>query len=170
MKRILSGMDEAVANWVVARVPYMSLGDSPYSAIGLVDGAGYLHAGIVYSTYTGNDIVLHIALLSRKSITRRFIEEGFKYPFIQLNCSRVTVMVAAGNRASHEFVKRLGWTKEGVLREWYADGQDGVVYGMLRRECRWIHPRKHYGKRNARNGPRDDGRDGRRDTPSARTH
>lgn len=146
MKHVITGMDQPVAEWVAAKIPHMSLGESPYTAIGLIDEHGYLHAGVIYSVYTGNDIFAHIALLNRRSINRAFIEAAFKYPFLQLNCARVTVMVALGNDASHEFVTRLGFQREGRLREWYEDGQDGIVYGMLRRECRWIHPRKHYGQ------------------------
>ena len=155
MKYVVSGeeLQPAIAEWVAAKVPQMRLGDSPFTAIGLDKAAGYLQDGIVYSTYSGNDIVLSIALLNKRSISRRFIEEGFKYPFIQLNCARVTVMVARDNRASHEFVKRLGWKKEGVLREWFEDGQDAIVYGMLRRECRWIQPRKHYGQHDSDDSP-----------------
>jgi hypothetical protein len=148
MKYVVPGTP-AICQWVADRIPGMDLGTGPISSIGLVDESGYLHAGIVYGMYTGNDIVLSIALLNKRSITRRFIEEGFKYPFLQLQCTRVTVMVARDNKASHAFVKRLGWKREGVLREWYQDGQDAIVYGMLRRECRWIHPRKRYGQHDA---------------------
>lgn len=151
-KRVVAGMDEQVATWVASKIPHMSLGESPYTAIGLLDPRGYLVAGVVYSVYTGNDIMMHVALLTPRSLTRRFIEEGFKYPFIQLNCARVTAMVAKDNVASHAFVKGLGFTREGALREWYEDGQDGVLYGMLRRECRWIHPRKRYGQPSPRAG------------------
>lgn len=149
MKRVVSNMDEQIGTWLAGRIPHFDLGDSPYTAIGLLDQRGYIHAGVVYSVFTGNDIVMHVALLNRRALTRRFIEEAFKYPFLQLNTARVTAMVAAGNQASHDFVKRLGFRREGCLREWYADGQDGILYGMLRRECRWIHPRRRYGKPNA---------------------
>jgi hypothetical protein len=33
--------------------------------------------------------------------------------------------------------ERLGAVQEGRVRETFADGVDGVVMGMLNKECRW---------------------------------
>jgi RimJ/RimL family protein N-acetyltransferase len=150
-KRILGDQDEQVAAWVCARVPMMELGDSPYTAIGLLDQRGYLTAGLVYSNFTRGDVHVHIAILNRRSLTRHFIREGFRYPFVQLGVRRCTVAVAASNVASVRFVKKLGFRQEGRLREWYENGDTALVFGMLRHECRWLrspnrgksNPRQH---------------------------
>lgn len=157
-KRIIGDQDEQVATWVASRVPMMELGESPYSAIGLLDSRGYLTAGLVYSNFTRGDVVIHIAVLNRRSLTAHFIREGFRYPFVQLGVRRCTVAVAASNVASLRFVRKLGFRQEGRLREWFENGDDALVFGMLRRECRWLRSPSS-GKPNPRgNGPLPDAR------------
>jgi hypothetical protein len=145
-KRILTGADAMVAEWVGKRIGGIDYGGSPSTAIGLIDARGYLLAGTVYTVYTGNDVMMHVAALTPRSMTRGFVEACFLYPFGQLGCSRVTAMVARENQRSHDFVTGIGFVHEGCLREWYEDGQDAILYGMLRRECRWLQPRRTYGQ------------------------
>jgi RimJ/RimL family protein N-acetyltransferase len=70
--------------------------------------------------------------------TRGFLREAFRYPFLQLGAGRLTARIHAGNSASRKFVEALGFKLEGIIRETLADGADLCVYGMLRRECRWL--------------------------------
>lgn len=138
MKKLLTGQDDQVAQWVEARIPMMELGEVPYSAIGLLDRRGYLTAGVVFNQFTRTDVHLHIALLNVRSLSRRFIEECFRYVFWQLACARCTVMVASRNERSLRFVQKVGWRWEGTIRELLPDGDDVHVFGMLRSECRWL--------------------------------
>jgi RimJ/RimL family protein N-acetyltransferase len=137
-KFILAGEDEMVADWVADRVPEMEIGDSPYTAIGLVNDGGVLVGGVVYTNYTRTDIHMHIALTGRRVLTRWFIGECFRYPFVQLGVKRVTGLVAASNEAARRFDEHMGFKQEGVLRHYMPDGDDCIVYGMLREECRWL--------------------------------
>lgn len=57
--------------------------------------------------------------------------------FQELGLRRLEARVEAGNVASMALLRRLGFTREGVLRErWLNDGQpiDAEVYGLLQRE------------------------------------
>jgi len=137
MKHVIGDQSELVAKWVAAGIPMMDLGDNAYTAIGLVDAAGYLHAGVVFNTYTGPDVILSIRLRDKSSITRRFIVTVFKYVFGQLGCQRCSALITRRNKVSQKFCRAIGFKYEGTLREWYADGQDAIVFGMLKRECRW---------------------------------
>jgi|GEM_PF-399883 hypothetical protein len=137
MKHVIGDQSELVAKWVAAGIPMMDLGDNAYTAIGLVDAAGYLHAGVVFNTYTGPDVILSIRLRDKSSITRRFIVTVFKYVFDQLRCQRCSALITRRNKVSQKFCRAIGFKYEGTLREWYADGQDAIVFGMLKRECRW---------------------------------
>ena len=55
-----------------------------------------------------------------------------------VGCRRVTGLVHDNNHDARRFDEHLGFKQEGVLRKAAPDGDDMIVYGMLREECRWI--------------------------------
>jgi hypothetical protein len=139
VKKVLADNDERVARWVADRLPRLELGSTPYTAIGLVGPTGHLVAGVVYDTYIGTSIDMHVAAVPGKRwMTRKFLGEAFRYPFLQLGVRRVTGRVAADNAAAIEFDTRLGFQLEGRVRQLLDDGQDLLIFGMLREECRWL--------------------------------
>lgn len=147
---------ERIADWVCERSPYLDLyrsrdqkGRLAYSAIGWVDSAGVLVAGVVYDSLTRTrslyrshseiNIDMHIASVPGSAwMDPFFFREAFRYPFEQLGVQRVTGKAPASHAASHRFQLALGFTREGVIREALAGGEDLHIFGMLRRECRWI--------------------------------
>jgi RimJ/RimL family protein N-acetyltransferase len=137
--RVVGQMDEAVAEFVCSHNPGMDLGETPYTAIGNVDGLGNIIGGIVFNTFTHRDVQTHIAGIGRHWCTRRFLGEAFRYVFLQLGCRRCTALVAESNEASRRFVEKLGFVCEGLLRAYLANDEDCLVYGMLREECRWLN-------------------------------
>lgn len=71
-------------------------------------------------------------------INRSTLRQFFSYPFIDVKCSRVTTIVSSNNTKARKFQVGLGFTQEGVCREAMPGGVDAIVYGLLKRECRWI--------------------------------
>lgn len=152
MKCILANQDAMVAKWVAGRIPIFEFGSTPYTALGLMS-AGGLIAGCVYQNYTKVDIHMHAAALPDKRwLNRHFLGECFRYPFEQLGCRRVTGLVPAANRLARQFDEHLGFTYEGCIRQVLPNGEDLIIYGMLREECRFLkvglnHGRKQYSTR-----------------------
>jgi RimJ/RimL family protein N-acetyltransferase len=65
----------------------------------------------------------------------------FDWAFNELGLRKLEARVEAPNLASTKLLLRLGFSKEGVLRErWITDGEpiDAEVYGLLRKE--WSRP------------------------------
>jgi ribosomal-protein-serine acetyltransferase len=63
-----------------------------------------------------------------------------RHAFTQLQLNRLEIRCAVGNKKSRAIPERLGFRKEGVVREaeWICDHfVDHVIYGMLTRE--WGH-------------------------------
>ena len=82
---------------------------------------------------------MHIAAVpGRRWMTRDFLRVAFRYPFWQLGCRRVTGYVPASNADALRFDLHLGFVQEGRMREALPDGEDVIVLGMLRNECRWL--------------------------------
>lgn len=163
MKKLVTDQTEQVAQWVCDRIEGMTLGDSPYWAMGLLDRRGYLVAGTVYSNFTQRDVHIHHAQLTPRSMSARYLGETFRYPFHQLKVRRCTVIVAASNAASLRFVRNLGFVQEGRIRSFFETGDDAFIFGMLREECRWLSLGIKHGKPSeseppGRGAPADDGR------------
>lgn len=148
MRIILAHQDEMVARWVADRMEIFEFGSTPYTAIGLANKAGSLIAGVVYQNYTKTDIHMHVAALpGRRWLSRAFLGEGFRYPFEQLGCRRVTGLVPAKNEAAQRFDEHLGFIQEGRVRKILPNGDDLLIYGMLREECRWLKVGLNYGRK-----------------------
>jgi RimJ/RimL family protein N-acetyltransferase len=138
-----------VAEWVTERLPQLELAweydrkgrrRPLFSAIGLLDKAtAQLLAGVVYEGYNGTNVNAHIAAIpGRHWFAKAFLGEVFRYPFEQLRVRRITGKTPASNQASLDFQRSLGFTVEGLCRKGMPDGEDMVITGMLREECRWL--------------------------------
>lgn len=140
MKRVVYGEDARVAQWVGDLVGENYAAGS--AAIGL-EQDGELIAGVVFDLYTGPSISMHVAAVPGKRwMTKDFLWRCFAYPFLQLQCNRITGLVRADNLVAQKFDEHLGFKREGLLRKAAADGTDYVLYGMLREECRWLEIRQ----------------------------
>lgn len=149
MNRYIYGEDDRIHKWVAQRTGAGSYGNGVHvRAIGHeIDGE--LVAGVVYDSYTGPNIVMHVAGEPRRRwLTEEFLFRVFAFPFIQLGCTHVSAFPDANNVAACRLDEKVGFFKEGVMRQAAKDGGDVVMYGMLKDECRWIKYRKH--RRDAR--------------------
>lgn len=135
--KVVGGMDEEVAQFVLSMNPIMSLDDTPFTAIGQLNSRGEIVGGAVFTNYTGRDIHGHLAGKGNW-LTRRFLGECFRYIFVHLGCARTTGIVAASNIRAQRFDESMGFVYEGTLRKFLPNDEDAYVYGMLREECRWL--------------------------------
>ena len=133
---LVFGYDDAVARWVGGQLSIDDFG--PSRAIGVMR-ADVLVAGAVYHNYHPRHRCAEISFASvtAKWATRDTIRALLRYPFVQLNCERLTAVSRADNEDARDFLKRLGFQQEGYHRKGWGD-EDAVSYGMLRGECRWI--------------------------------
>jgi RimJ/RimL family protein N-acetyltransferase len=143
---LLVGHDADVAHWVGRRLGIDDFG--PCTAIGILCGdintiklRHELIAGVVYNWYRQANIEITCAAVSPRWCTSRILRGLFSYPFEQLGCHRVTCVTEHTNESVRAFLARLGFREEGVMRRSYLNGNDAVIYGMLREECRWIGDR-----------------------------
>jgi RimJ/RimL family protein N-acetyltransferase len=92
---------------------------------------------VAYQYYNGHD--MHILAAGHGVwLNRNTIKVFFRYPFIQMGCRRVTVLCRDSNEKARNFVQRLGFVEEGTLRQYFEDGADCIVYGLLKEECRYL--------------------------------
>ena len=136
--RIILNERDRLAAWAQARIAHVPSWGEWCEAIGL-ERDGELSAVVVFNLFSGADIAMHIAAVpGRRWMTREFLRAAFRYPFWQLGCRRVTGYVPASNADALRFDLHLGFVQEGRMREALPDGEDVIVLGMLRNECRWL--------------------------------
>lgn len=137
MKSVIYGQNERVIRWVGARIDEDNFGPG---AIGIgLEEEGKLIAGVVFNMYTEASICMHVAAEPGKRwMTREYLWRCFAYPFLQLNCNRVTGLVREDNLEAQRFDEHLGFKREGLIRKGCVDGSNLILYGMLKEECRWL--------------------------------
>lgn len=135
MKLLLDHHD-LVAGWVAEHIPHVD-GFEKMTAIGIMDDQGMPLGAVVYHEYRGWDIQLSCAAETPRWLSKSALDVIFRYPFVQLGCKRVTAMTPLKNAHTRQFLERVGFKQEGILRQGFNE-DDCVVYGMLRDECKWV--------------------------------
>ena len=128
--------DLEMAEWLADRVKHFEVNASPFVALGW-QRREKLVAVTVYDNFTHINIDAHIAL-ERGGLCAAYLGEIFRYPFVLLSVKRITAKVAASNIRSAKFVDGLGFKYEGTVRQALPGGEDLLIFGMLKSECRWL--------------------------------
>lgn len=109
--------------------------------IGLEDEGGQLVAGVVYDSYTGSNVFLHVASVPGHNwLLKRPLAAFFCYPFHVLGVKRVTAAVRDNNKPVIRLIAHLGFTFEARLQGAHPDG-DVLLWRMFYTDCRWIDPK-----------------------------
>lgn len=139
--RVVIGQDAAVGAWVARRIPHMhGLGFAAFTAIGVEDEAGVPLGGVVFTEYRPvfRSLEMACAADTPRWLNRSIVRLILNYPFGQLNCVRVTAVLARKDKHTRGFVEKLGFRCEGVVRKGILT-DDAVIYGLLRDE--WMRSR-----------------------------
>lgn len=120
--------DDRVARFVGAHVGAIIY--PPYTCMG-IEKDGQIIAGAVFNCFTGHDVEVTIA---GHGWTLGFTRAVGRYVFDQLKCIRM--QVTTEQEAVAGFAERLGFKREGVLRNKFGVGRNGIILGVLRDEWR----------------------------------
>lgn len=135
---ILVGYDLAVAEFVANGLGGKVDDYHPCTAMGFtVDNK--LVAGVIYNNYRGHDIQLTAYAKDTRWLSKKHLQELFKYPYTQLGCIRTTAVTGRNNRRTRKLLEGLGYRLEGVCRKGLDGKQDAIVYGMLKADCKWLN-------------------------------
>jgi hypothetical protein len=118
--------DERVAKFVGERCETIIY--PPFTAMG-IEKDGQITAGVIFNCYTGNDIAVTVA---GGPFNRAFIAAVGKYVFEQIGCLRMSITTEQPKVI--EIAHRLGAKSEGLKRNHFGKGRDGVVLGILRED------------------------------------
>lgn len=142
--KLLFGHDREVAHFVALniphlreRIPYFPPGEvfGQSVAIGVLDGAGALIAGVVYHNYDPfiRNIEISCAAATPRWGNREIFRALLRYCWLGANCRRVTATAPKRSTSTRRFLEGLGFRREGSIR-FGAGDQNSIVYGLLREE------------------------------------
>lgn len=118
--------DERVARFVGERVH--SIVYPPFTCMG-IERDGEIIAGVVFNSFIGTSIS---ATVAGNGFNRSFLASVGDYVFRQLGCCRITIITEQDKVAN--IAARLGAVKEGILRDHFGEGRDGVLMGILKKD------------------------------------
>jgi hypothetical protein len=133
--RLIFDEHQRIADWCEARIVHFSGWGSDPRAVGYeVDGE--LKGGVVYTNFSPGNVVASVAMDA--PFTRKYLYAIFYNPFIAWKVRHMTCMVEESNVKSLKLCRHLGFVDRGRLPESAVNGEDVIILGMLKRECRWI--------------------------------
>lgn len=97
---------------------------------------GELKGGVVYTNYSGANVFGSIVLDA--PLTRRFVYAMFWCPFVQFGVNHITCAIEESNRRSLKLCMHLGFRLRGRLPESAVNGEDVIIMGLLKKDCRWL--------------------------------
>lgn len=131
--RVLLYADDLVARWMEARMDEKII--PPYTAFGVVGADGQIAGGVLFNqVHEGN---IELSVVAPGNLSRRLFRVLAAYAFGTHGAARVTARTRASSLRVRRVIEKAGFQQEGVLRSYYHDGDDAVLYGLLKSECRW---------------------------------
>lgn len=133
--RLIFGEDQRVAEWCESKIVHFSGWGTDPKAIGY-EIEGKLRGGVVYTNYSGANVFASIA--ADAPLTRRFLYAMFWCPFVQFEVRHIACAIEESNRASIKLCMHMGFRLEGRMRESAINGEDVIIMGLLKRDCRFL--------------------------------
>jgi len=132
--------NEALALWIGTQLHKEFL--PPYQCIGVARGAELL-AVALFNNFDWPSIEITFATTSPRWASRQMIARIIGYPFIELDCRRITAVTGRRNKDARAFLLRFGFHEEGHHPELF-ENDDGVSYGLLKRDAqKWLEIYRH---------------------------
>lgn len=93
---------------------------------------------IFHDIRPGQDLWWTIYSTDKHWCNRRMLRLMFGLAFEIFQCRRINLLVSKSNSSCLNFVEKLGFKREGLLRSFRENGEDCYFLGMLKQECQWI--------------------------------
>jgi RimJ/RimL family protein N-acetyltransferase len=107
----------------------------PFAGLVVRNERGDAHGAVILSHFDGEDC--EIQCVGHDYWTAGTVRKVFRYALDALNCKRVSARTVASNERCIAAMEAIGFRREGVKRKAH-EGEDVVMFGMLREECRLL--------------------------------
>ncbi len=134
MKTIERGADSEAMKWLCNEIHCEPFAE-PYRTIASIEN-GFAAVAIL-ERVSPDGAYIHVAARNAHAMTPSFLAHVFYDAFVLLNLPRVTGLVPVSNKSALKFDRHIGFVTEGLMRK-ACNGEDLVILGMLKEECRFI--------------------------------
>lgn len=86
----------------------------------------------------GGSVEVHVASYAPNWVSRDFIWMAVTYPFEYLEIRKLIAPVPTSNEPSIRFTRHFGFRLEHTITDVFPNGDGLHIYGMMRKECRWL--------------------------------
>jgi RimJ/RimL family protein N-acetyltransferase len=132
---LIFNSDAELARWAGAKLG-MHLAE-PNTSIGVAH-KGKIVAAAVFNNFRPPNIEVTFVTTSPRWASPGAVRAILRYPFLQLNCKRVTAVIEATNQPARAFLCRLGFKLEGTHPDVFPSGA-AETYGLLLKDAaRWV--------------------------------
>lgn len=136
--KIITQPKDLIARYI-GRMRNRNMEGIGYEAIALLNEDEEIVAGVLYNGYEHPNILMHVAC---ERLTPGFVAALLHYPFVQLDCSRLTGIIEEQNLNSRRFAEHLGAVLEGTMIAAAPSGDNYCIYGLQRTAAqKWLTPR-----------------------------
>lgn len=97
----------------------------------------HVAVAIAYNGFVGRTCCMHTVIQDPAAVTRKIVQDAFRYPFELCNCVAVLALVDSTNEAALRFDTKLGFREVARVPGGGLEG-DLIVMQMLRGDCRWL--------------------------------
>jgi RimJ/RimL family protein N-acetyltransferase len=129
--RLLFDHSEEVAQFVADMTPGCETGFGNCKAIGVLDADGALVAGMVFHDWQPGPGLIQISSASKtpRWLTANVRHMMFSYPFDQIGCQMVVLLVSATNERMVRIAKAFGFTPN-LIKRMRGRDEDGFVFTL----------------------------------------
>lgn len=128
---LIYNQQDRVAEWVSNRLPGQQYTFNRCVTIG-IERDSELTGGVVFFDWFPTWKNVYVAIAGEgEFLTRRILRCLYAFPFTQLGCERVTVLINEQNRLAVNLVLRIGFCLEGVMR----GTPNCLVFGLLKKDA-----------------------------------
>lgn len=125
--------NESDVEWVCRKLEVQRGYFGACSTIVVKDDSGR-KAVFIYSAFNGVNCEVTLASDTKQWMRDKYLRMLLAYPFRQLKCKRITMLIRTPNKTTINAVKRLGFREEGILRKFMESGEDVTIMGLLKEE------------------------------------
>lgn len=135
---VVYGEDARFVEWAQETMGDIQFRNDAY-ALGVVHD-GVTVASVIFDTFGPSDCLIHVVSDgNRRWLSREVAIRVMAFPFLQCKFVRITAMISADNEPSLRFIRGFDrFQQEGVMRKGGTKGEDLILFGLLRQDCRWL--------------------------------
>ena len=141
MSVLITDRSESLGRWVATRLPHVGNTDSfgDFAAIGVATGEGpddrLMAAVVMFDIHPGFErCQVSAATADPRWASRATLRAVLAVPFMEYGLNRIWTVFPAPLTRVGRFLKAVGFTPEGTLRDHFGKGTSGAVWRMHARD------------------------------------